>query len=163
MRHHATEKLGIECCSFLYFAADIHLHPCGVQPPDAVPRDEGIAIQRGDDNASHTGCQQRLSAGRGPAVVAARFQGHVRHGSLGFCACSPQRVDLGMRHSRRRVVALSQHCPRAWVHHHAAYRRVWVSEAQTTAGQLKRPPHVLVVSLGEGGTVARICRVQTTD
>ena len=79
------EKAGLDCDAG------------GAQHGQTAPGDAGIGILDGHDDAGDPGGDQRIGAGRGLAVMAARLEADISSGTCGARAGAGQRLGLAMR------------------------------------------------------------------
>ena len=117
-----------------------HLDAGSPQAGDAGAVYPLIRIAGGDHDAANAGGDQRIGAGRGAAVEAARFQSDIGGGATGFAAGHRQGLRLSMRPAGGGGVAAPDH--HAITHNHAADRGVRPGAAQAAPGQRQGGVHM---------------------
>ena len=118
---------------------DLRFDPVTFQGRDAPAGDEGIGIDRADDDAAGTAGDQGVDAGGGLAVMAARFQGDVEGRTRDRFRRVRDGVDLGMIFPAAAVVAFGD--DPAVPDDHGADQRIRADAPFALPGQPKRPAH----------------------
>ncbi len=130
--------------------AQVDRDPGRPQPGDALPRHQGRDRRARRRPGAIPACDQGVGTGRGPAVVAARFEGHVGGGVPGRVAGGGQSDGLGVGPPRRLGGPGADHD--AVADEHAADPRVGGGPAPGPRGEAHGVGHALLVC---GGSVGR--------
>ena len=77
---HAAEKAQIELARRLRAGADLHLHPRGPEPSQALAGHARVGVDQAGHDARHAGLDQGLAAGAGAALVGTRLERHIGAG-----------------------------------------------------------------------------------
>ena len=110
---HAAQETDVEFTGFLRAWPDFDFDARGTQPLEALAGDQRVGVGEGRDDAAYAGCDQRVAAGAGAAVMSARLErdpGGCANDGITPRSSVAQRHDLGVRAADLLGVALADHC-----------------------------------------------------
>ncbi len=137
---HPLDETGIEGPRLGLQDPHLHGNAGGLQDLQSLARHQGVGIDHGGHHAPHPRREQGVGAGRGPALVAAGFQGDIGGGAAGPPPRGRQRDALGVGGADAVVVTLTDDLPGA--DQDTAYPWVGIGGEEPQAREPERPRHV---------------------
>ena len=140
-RSHPRKKRRMRFPRFCLTQPHPYIYPSLLQQRCAAPIYAGVGVDDGYEAAGYSRLNERIGAGRGLSVMAARFQRDIAARSTRSAACDLERDGFGMRAAAVLRCALPDNFP--IFNKDTANGRIFCRAAKLLRAEVQRAPHVI--------------------